>query len=236
MILHLLLSQYTLGATLLSHLSQHLDTLGQMILNLSPTCLPFCTLVSTCLGLLWIRLAGCFYTCLRLPLCLPAYLDTLGHMALHLSPCLSPFLLHLSPLASDYSGYTWPELACLLLRYFWAGALGRVHLFPLVSLLVSTLGYSRPDDFYTCLPAGLSACLPSCYTCLHLSPCWSPFLFPLSPSWSPACLTSQVHAGLKALNIFSTEESMISHVSVQLSTFSRAYVLFSSELPVLSMS
>ena len=69
-------------------------------------------------------------------------LDALGRMFLH----LSPFLLHSSPLASDYSGYTWPELslACLQLRHSWPEALSRMHLSPLVSLLVSMLGHSRP--------------------------------------------------------------------------------------------
>ena len=87
------------------------------------------------------------YTCL--PPCYPSLhlsrptLDTLGRMFLHLSllaslraPCsdtlgqvvsctlvshLSPCLLHLSPLASGYSGNTWPELslACLLITYSW---------------------------------------------------------------------------------------------------------------------
>ena len=101
----------------------------------------------------------------------------------HWYPCLSPFLLSLPPLASDYVGYTWPELspACLQLRHSWPEALTRMHLSPLVFLLVSMLGHSLVTLVPTCPPD----CLPCCFTCL------------------PACLTSQSHGGLKAFNIFS---------------------------------
>ena len=136
--------------------------------------------------------------CTCLPPCYPSLhlsrptLDTLGRMFLHLSPLaslrapcsdtlgqvvsctlvsrLSPCLLHLSPLASGYSGNTWPELslACLLITYSWPW----------------------PD--------------------LHLSLCF----------------------GLKA---FSPTQHDRATLSVQLSN-RLAYVLFSSELLVLTLS
>ena len=141
----------------------------------------------------------------------PPTLDALGrmfllHFSLCLSPCsyafgrvilhLSPFSLHLSPLASDYSGYTWPELslACLQLKTL----LGRgsqdalVHLSLCLSPPLDTLGRMVLHLPSTSLLLHLS----------HLSPCLSPCCFTCLPSCLPACLTSQNHGGLKASNIF----------------------------------
>ena len=57
-------------------------------------------------------------------------------------------------------------LLCLLI--LWMHLAGCCYTCLLVSLLVSLLRYSRPDDF-TCVPA----CLPCCYTCLPLVSAYS---------------------------------------------------------------
>ena len=115
------------------------------------------TLVSTCCFaclLSCMLSAGCFYT--GLPACLPS--------------CCT--CLDLPQTTLDTLGRSCLLLVSNLYRYSWSEALSRMHLSPLVPLLVSMLGYSRPGDFT--LVHHLSPwwsfcfCLPSCYTCLHL--------------------------------------------------------------------
>ena len=143
-----------------------------MLLHLSSLVPLLVALGSTCLGLLWIHVAGCCDTCLHLLLCLSPCLYALCRMILYLSPCL--------PLS-----WSRPTL----------DKLGRVILH------VS------------------STCLPCRFTCL------------------PSCLTSQVHGGLKAFNIFSKQSVITPHVRTTQHIFSRfTYALFSSELPVLTLS
>ena len=102
------------------------------------------------LCLLWIHLAGCFYTCLHLSPCVSSCLYALGRMILHMSPCLSPFLLHLSALVS-HSGYASPDVFTLVSACLFACSMPR---------------HSWPNDFT--LVSHLSPCLSPFL--LHLSP------------------------------------------------------------------
>ena len=90
------------------------------------------TLLSTCLGLLWIRLAGCFYTCLLLPLCgLPA--QTLLAKLFHarLSPACLPacYTCLLLPQATlETLGRSCLLLVCLSPHYILLALAGFSHL------------------------------------------------------------------------------------------------------------
>ena len=144
--------------TLVSHLSPLslvLSCSGRIILHLSPSLVSHSSPAHS---------AASFYTCLplvslvsqsalgppRLMFPLPT-LDALGRMFVFLPvssglPACLPSCctcLHLS----HFFGLLWIQLA---------------GCFTLVSLLVSLLACSRPDDF-------TPACFPSCFTCLHLS-------------------------------------------------------------------
>ena len=131
-------------------LSPCLGTQRPMILRMSPTCLSACLLVASS----WPD---------DFPLVLVA----------HLSPSLSPFMLHLSPLVSAYSGYTWPGVFTLAFTCFFACLPAK---------------NSWPNDFHlssTCVPACLPprcTCLPAClssfHTCLALVSTYSGYTWP----------------------------------------------------------
>ena len=110
-------------------------------------------------------------------------LDTLGRMFLHLSPLaslLTPCLDALGHMTLHWSQATLDTLGqrCSLpLSWLDTLGLGRMHLSLCLFPCFDTLGRVILHLSPTCLPAGLSACLP-------------------------ACLTSQVQGGLKAFDIF----------------------------------